>query len=331
MLSCPQGAVAQDLIGKITDMDSARTPLFMAEVAQMQNGKTITTYKTYFDGTFRMKVKPDQTYQLKVSFAGRSDTTVTISVDKHGTLYSGTLFISLHKDGLRLTGFIMDLVQDIPIRDACIILRNVMTRREDRITTDATGAYNLKMDYETNYTLKIDKMSPGIMNKYQDTSFNISTIGFNTPLDFRLDIKLGPTNGYTAPRPEYDSHAKPGNRNLKPILQVIGARDTILKHEQDSIVASLSTRLSRKDSAIASLDKRINEIKVNSDNKVALRGSDEEQMKKDEEAAKMRAEVERRKQQLVDEQKRKDLESSEADLKISTKNWLTKKVSKTKY
>ena len=316
ILLCSEGAAAQDLIGKITDQDSAHSPLFMAEVDQMQDGKTIATYKTYFDGTFRIKVKPNQNYELKVSFAGRSDTTVSISVDKHGTLYTGTLFISLRKDGLRLTGFILDDVQDIPIKDANIILRNVMTRKEDRFTTDVSGSYNLKMDYETNYTLRIDKMSPGIMNKYEDTSFNISTIGFNKPLDFRLDIKLGPTNGYVAPRPEYDPHSKPINRNLKPSLVVLGARDSIQKHIQDSVVAALSLELTKKDSAITSIDQRINAInKTKNEPKVALRDMDADEKKKQEDAAKMAQEVENRKRELLEEQKKKDLEKAEADLK----------------
>ena len=318
LLLCSYGAKAQDLIGKITDQDSVHSPLFMAEVTQMQDGKTIATYKTYFDGTFRIKVKPNQSYDLKVSFPGRSDTIVTISVDKHGTLYTGTLFISLRKDGLRLTGFILDQVQDIPIKDACIILRNVMTRKEDRYTTDVNGSYNLKMDYETNYTLRIDKMSPGILNKYEDTSFNISTIGFNKPLDFRLDIKLGPTNGYIAPRPEYDPHAKHVNRNLKPSLVVLGSKDSVQKRIQDSIVLSLNIQLTRKDSAIASIDKQIHAAisKTNNEPKVALRYMDaDEKKKQDEEAARMAQEVEARKRELAEEQKKKDLEKAEADLK----------------
>ena len=61
MVLC-SGMKAQDLVGKVTDMDSARSPLFLAEIAQMQDGHTIATYKTYFDGTYRLKVKPSQTY-----------------------------------------------------------------------------------------------------------------------------------------------------------------------------------------------------------------------------------------------------------------------------
>jgi hypothetical protein len=315
ILICAQFAHAQDLVGKITEQDSMHTPLFMAEVTQMQDGKTIAIYKTYFDGTYRIKVKPSQTYQLKVSFPGRTDTTVSISVDKHATLYSGTLFISLRRDGLRLTGFILDQIQDIPIKDASIILRNVMTRQEDRFMTDINGSYNLKMDYETNYTLKIDKMSPGIFNKYQDTSFNISTIGFNKPLDFRLDIKLGPTNGYIAPRPEYDPRAKHINRNLKPAFMVFGTKDSVLKRQQDSVIAALNQKLNSKDSLIASLDKRLSDINKAKTDKIALKDMDAEDKKKDEEITRMNQEADSIKLQLADDQKKRDIEKAEADLK----------------
>ena len=191
-----------------------------------------------------------------------------------------------------------------------------MTRKEDRFTTDVNGSYNLKMDYETNYTLRIDKMSPGILNKYEDTSFNISTIGFNKPLDFRLDIKLGPTNGYVAPRPEYDPHAKPVNRNLKPSLVVLGSKDSVQKRVQDSIVMSLNLQLTKKDSAIASIDKQIHAAinKANNEPKVALRDIDPEEKKKLEDA-RMAQEVEARKRELAEEQKKKDIEKAEADLK----------------
>ncbi len=314
LLLCCYQAPGQDLIGRVTDQDSARTPLFMAEVAQIQDGKTIATYKTYFDGTYRIKVSPGQSYQLRVTFAGRSDTTVAISVDKHGVLYTGTLFISMRKDGMRLTGYILDQAQDIPIKDACIILRNVMTRKEEKYTTDVNGNYNLKMDYETNYTLRIDKMSPGILNKYQDTSFSISTIGFNKPLDFRLDIKLGPTSGYIAPRPEYDPKAKPVNRNLKPALVVLGAKDSIQKKHQDSIVAELSRKLNVKDSVIASIDKRIHDINDNKKAKVVLKDLDPEEKKQYDQDHKPATEIDNTKLRLAEEQKKKDIEKAEADL-----------------
>ena len=317
------GIRAQDLVGKISDNDTLRTPLFLAEITQLQGEQVVATCKTYFDGTFRIKVKPSQSYKVKVSYPGRTDTTVSIVVDKRGTLTSGSLFISLRKDGLRLMGFILDKEQDIPLKEVSITLKNVMTRREEKYFTDINGYYNLKMDYETNYTLKIDKLSPGIMNKYQDTSFNISTIGFNKPVDFKLDIKLGPTNGYIAPRPDYDPRAKARNRNLKPILQVLGTRDSVKRREQDSIVNVLALKMNVKDSVIASLDKRISQINKEKENaKVALRTDESpkketkpikpeitaaDQKKKDEDEKMMQMETARRKQQL---------EKSEADLKV---------------
>ena len=225
---------AQTLTGKVTDTDSALTPLFQATVLQMKNGKTVSTYKTYFDGTYQIKVSKGQTYQLKFSYPGKADTSVSITVDKKGMLSNGTLFISLQKDGLRLSGFVMDQAQDIPIQDAYIILRNVMTRKEIKYITGSDGAYNLRMDYETNYTVRIDKLSPGILNRYSDTSFIISTIGFNKPAEYRMDIKLRPASGYTIPRPEYDPTADPDNKNIKPVIMVVGRKDSLQKRNPES-------------------------------------------------------------------------------------------------
>ena len=236
----------------------------------MQEGKVIASYKTYFNGTYRLKVKPNQTYQLKMHFGGREDTTVTIITDKHGTVISGTLSVVLHKDGLRLMGYIIDRMEDIPIKEAGLILKNVMTRREDKYFTDVNGYYNLRMDFETNYSLKVDKRSPGIMNKYQDTSFNISTIGFNQALDFRFDIKLGPSTSTTTARKDYDPHSIPSNKNLKPVIQVLGAKDSIKLREQAAVLASVSKQVHDKDSVIAMISSRIDSIKkVKDEPKVA--------------------------------------------------------------
>ena len=309
LLLCSQSTMAQDLIGKVTDQDAAQTPLYMAEVDQIQNGKIIASYKTYFDGTYHLKVTPGQTYQLRASFPGRTDTTVSISVDKHGALYTGTVYISLRKDGMRLTGYVLDGAQDLPIRDACIILRNVMTRKEERHTTGTDGSYNLKMDYETNYTFKIDKMSPGIINKYQDTSFNISTIGFNKPLDFRLDIRLRPSTENTTPRPEYDLNAKPDNRNLKPALMVLGVKDSLQKHKQDSLVSVLNKKLHAKDSVIASLDKRIIDIrKTNNEGNTTLVSVDTSAKRISELAKKREQKTDSLKQHLAEEHQKAEVE-----------------------
>ena len=229
-----QESDAQTLMGKVTDSDSALSPLFQATVIQMQNGKTVGTYKTYFDGTYQIKVGKGQAYQLKFSYPGKADTSVSITIDKKGNLANGTLFITLQKDGLRLSGFVMDQAQDIPIQDAYIILRNVMTRKETKYITGFDGAYNLRMDYETNYTVRVDKLSPGILNRYTDTSFIISTIGFNKPAEFRMDIKLRPASGYIIPRPEYDPTANPDNKNIKPVIMVMGRKDSLQKKGPES-------------------------------------------------------------------------------------------------
>ncbi len=303
------GATAQDLVGKITDADSAATVLYQAEVTQSQGDKVIGVYKTYFDGTFHIKVKANQTYQIKASYPGRRDSTVTISVDKNGTLYKGTLFISLHKDGLRLMGYVIDRDQDIPIKDAGILIRNVMTRKEDKYITDVNGYYNLKMDFETNYTFRIDKRSPGIVNRYQDTSFNISTIGFNQPLDFKLDIKLGPAAGVTTARPGYDPYAKPDNKNLKPVVEVYGMKDSTKIREQAAALAELEHKLTGKDSVIASLDKRINDInQAKKDQATALNAANEQKKKDQDAAAKQKAEQDLKTK--MEEQKKKDEEAA---------------------
>lgn len=291
LLICSLRAVSQELAGKISDSDSAGTALYQAVVTQSQAGKTIATYKTYFDGTYHVKVKPNQIYQLTASYPGRKDSTVSIAVDRNGTLIGGTVLIALKKNGLRLMGYVLDRDEDLPIKDAGIVVRNVMTRREEKYFTDVNGYYNLKMDFETNYTFKIDKRSPGIINKFQDTSFNISTIGFNQPLDFRFDIKLGPAEGFIKARPQYDPYAKPENKNLKPVVEVIGKRDTAKLREQAAALAELNKKLNSKDSAIAAISKKIEDInQTRKDEKTAANIEDQ---KKKTEAAKQKEEQEK--------------------------------------
>ncbi|MCW3124514.1 MAG: hypothetical protein JWO03_172, partial [Bacteroidetes bacterium] len=301
--------MSQELVGKVTDSDSAATALYQAEVTQSQGGKVIATYKTYFDGSYHLKVKPNQAYQIKATYGGRRDSTVTISVDKNGMLISGTLVLSLYKNGLRLMGYVLDREEDLPIKEAGILIRNVMTRKEDKYFTDVNGYYNLKMDFETNYTFKIDKRSPGIINKYQDTSFNISTIGFNQPLDFRFDIKLGPAEGFTKARPQYDPYAAPDNKNLKPVVQVVGKKDSLKQHDKETALAELDKKLNSKDSAIASINKKLEDInQAKKEEKTALNTDD--QGKKKEDDAKLKAEHDKQA-----EAKRKELEKAEAAIK----------------
>jgi hypothetical protein len=323
---CSLRAVSQELLGKITDSDSAGTALYQAEVTQSQGGKPIATYKTFFDGTYHIKVKPNQIYQITASYPGRKDSTVSIATDRNGTLIGGTLLIALKKNGLRLMGYVLDREEDLPIKDAGIVIRNVMTRREEKYFTDVNGYYNLKMDFETNYTFKIDKRSPGIMNKFQDTSFNISTIGFNQPLDFRFDIKLGPAEGFTKARPQYDPYAKPDNKNLKPVVEVVGKKDSAKLKEQSAALAELNKKLNSKDSAIAAISKKIDNINQNKKDEKSA-GNIEDQEKKAEAAkqkedqekadaslkAKQLAEKEQKAKQEAD--KRKEEEAKQAQIK----------------
>ncbi len=305
------GVEAQGLLGRITESDSATTVLFQAEVTQLQDGKVVGTYKTLYDGTYRIRVKPSQTYEIRATYPGRMDTSVTITTDKFGTLASGTLNMALRKNGLRLMGYIFDKEDDIPIKDAGIIIRNVMTRKEDKYFTDVNGYYNLKMDFETNYTFKIDKRSPGIINKFQDTSFNISTIGFNQPLDFRLDIRLGPATEFVKDRPEYNPYARPENKNLKPVVQVMGKKDSARVREQNAALAELDRKLGSKDSAIASIDQRLKDINTTKQDEKQASNTDREQKAK-EAAERLRAENERKTQA---ELKKREAEKAEADLK----------------
>ncbi|MBS1686901.1 MAG: hypothetical protein JSS76_19340 [Bacteroidetes bacterium] len=311
LLCSVAGAEAQGLLGKVTDNDSAATVLFQAQITQYQDGKVVGSYKTYYDGSYRIKVKPNQTYDIKATYPGRSDTTITITTDKFGTLATGSLRIALRKNGLRLMGYILDQEDDIPIKDAGIIIRNVMTRKEDKYFTDVNGYYNLKMDFETNYTFKIDKRSPGIMNKFQDTSFNISTIGFNQPLDFRLDIRLGPARDFVKERPEYDPYARPENKNLKPVVQVMGRKDSARLRQQSAAIAELDRKLGSKDSAIASIDQKLKAIDATKQDEKQALNTDRDQKEK-EAAARQRAENERKVQA---ELKKREAEKAEADLK----------------
>jgi hypothetical protein len=262
VISSSLGLYAQtELVGKVMDSDSAMNPVFQADVNVYQGDKLLQQVKTYFDGTFRIKVKASQSYKLKVSYSGYVDSITTIAVDKKGFLKSGSIQFNLQKDGMRLVGYVLDKVNDLPLADVTLLLKNVMTRREDKYFTDGNGYYNIRLDYETNYSLKIDKRSPSIFNKFQDTAIFISTIGFNSPLDFKLDIKLGPATEKLAIRKDYDPKSAPVNKTVKPIIEVYAKRDSTKIKQQQEAVAALNAKLQSKDSIIASLDRKIAERK----------------------------------------------------------------------
>jgi outer membrane protein OmpA-like peptidoglycan-associated protein len=254
---------AQEIVGIVMEADSTQSPFYQAGVKISQAEKIVFEGKTYFDGRFKYKGIPNQDYLVTASYIGYKDSSVLVKIDNNGKVVPNDFKIALKKDGLRLSGYLMGRDNDEAIRDAGIILKNVMTRQEEKIITGIDGSYNFRLEYETNYLVRVDKRSAGIMNTYQDTSFYISTIGFNQPLDFKLNIKLGPSLEYVKARAEYDPKQKPQNKNIKPAIEVYGAKDSAKLAQQALVIAGLNRELFVKDSIIANLDKKIEDIKKN--------------------------------------------------------------------
>ena len=213
---------AQDFIGYVKKADSTSSPIFQAKIEITEGDKPFKIFKTYFDGSFKFTPNKNQTYLLKISYSGYTDTTYTLTGDKNAKANVQSVTVKLKKDGMRLMGMVKSREEDFPIKSATIVVRNVMTRKEDRITTDIDGKYNFKLEYETNYKVWVDKRSTGIFNVYKDTSFYISTIGFNQPLDYKLDIFLDwmEENTTTPVREGYDASKQPANKNLKPVISI---------------------------------------------------------------------------------------------------------------
>lgn len=245
------------------EADSNQSPFYQAGIKIYQADKIVFEGKTYFDGRFKYKGIPNQDYLVTASYVGYKDSSVLVKIDNNGKVVPNDFKIALKKDGLRLSGYLMGRDNDEAIRDAGIILKNVMTRQEEKIITGIDGSYNFRLEYETNYLVRVDKRSAGVMNTYQDTSFYISTIGFNQPLDFKLNIKLGPSLEYVKARAEYDPKQKPQNKNIKPAIEVYGVKDSAKLAQQALVIAGLNRELFVKDSIIANLDKKIEDIKKN--------------------------------------------------------------------
>lgn len=217
----------KDFTGYVFVQDTAPIPSFQANVIIKQAGKTDSlVVKTYFDGSYKFPTEKEKTYTVRAYTPGYKDTTFTVTVDKKGTVNPGSLKVVLARDGMRLLGTIIDKQTGLPVADATILARNIMTRQTQKITTNKYGDYNFKLEYETNYKVWIDKYSPGIANKLQDTSFYISTVGFNMPLDFRLDIALGESIEQVIKRLGYNPYSTL-NQDLKPAVQVMGKADSI--------------------------------------------------------------------------------------------------------
>lgn len=256
---------AQEFIGYVKKADSTSSPIFQAKVEITEGDKPFKSLKTYFDGSFKFLPNKNQSYSVKITYSGYTDTTYTVISDKNGRIDVPSITVSLKKDGMRLMGVIKSREEDFPIKGATIVLKNVMTRKEDRITTDIDGRYNFKLEYETNYKVWLDKRSPGIFNLYKDTSFYVSTIGFNQPLDYQLDISLDAMPlPLTPAREGYDAIKQHVNKNIKPVAiapneekpQVIPPNDT-------SIVLESNTRKDDKE-AVKERNEKLKNIAVES-------------------------------------------------------------------
>ncbi|MCW5907893.1 MAG: hypothetical protein KIS94_08545 [Chitinophagales bacterium] len=222
-------ATAQEFVGYVKKLDSIPVAIFQAKVEIREGNDSITTLKTYFDGSYRFIAGKSKTYKLHVTHPGYTDTTFSITTDKKGNPSPATVTVILRKDGMRLLGVIKSKEDDFPIKGATISVKNVMTRKEDRVTTGIDGYYNVRLEYETMYRVSIDKRSPGVMNKYRDTTFYLSTVGFNQPFDYRLDIVLEETEDKVAPNPDY----KPvPSKATKPVVEVTGNTADTTKDEE---------------------------------------------------------------------------------------------------
>ena len=226
---------AQTYNARVFKCDAERVAVFQASYTVFKDGVFLEEGKTYFDGGLSIPYNLKSKYKITVSYPGYKDTTLVFNPSENKTTTTKIDTVCLQKNGMRLFGKLMNAAQDLPVKDAVLVLRNIMTRSEVFLTTTLDGYFNFKLDFETNYQLKVDKYSPGILNTFQDTSFYISTIGFTLPLDFKLDIYLTKARGYTNPREvsyTFDSS------KIKPVLTLSKSHvDTLIKLE-DPIVAS---------------------------------------------------------------------------------------------
>lgn len=297
--ACCSEIFAQEFHGAVKKSDSLSTSIYQAKVEITQGTEPFASLKTYFDGGYKFAPNKNQTYTIKISYPGYIDTTFSIKSDKTGKPSPEYLVVRLKKDGMRLMGAIKSAEENFPIKDACIILKNVMTRDEKRIYTGIDGAYNFKLEYETNYKVSIDKRSLGIFNKYKDTSFYISTIGFNQPLDYKLDIALDPMlYPSTTVREGYSPVKQPANANTKPMVEVSSsAKQTA---NQTASIAESSNKASEEKQPFVQEDRK----------------------KKDAQdaVAKLQAELEQTKRQLEDLKKKEAEKKTVGGASISSGN-----------
>jgi hypothetical protein len=214
----------QDFTGFVKNDDGSATAIYQAKIEITEAGRVVSSLKTYFDGSFKFSASKNQQYTIHISYPGCVDTAYTITTDNKGRPDPAMVTVKLKKDGMRLVGSVKSAGDDFPIKDVTVIVKNSMTRGEERQTTGVAGRYNFKLDYETNYMVNVDKRSPGVFNKYRDTTVYVATVGFNQPIDYKMDLILIPDTRQQVEMPEgYNSSKVPVNTNLKPIVSLTGA------------------------------------------------------------------------------------------------------------
>ena len=235
---------AQMFSGKVIRCDQEKAPIYKA-ICSAINGSDTLTVQTYFDGGFKLSLKPSSSYIISVGYIGYKDTVITVNTDRKGSPSVNNIVFCLKKDGMRLMGNLYSNDDDIPINNAGLILKNILTRQETRCTTGIDGYYNFKLDYESNYQLKIDKYSEGIMNIYQDTSFYISTIGFNLPLDFKLNVRLIKAREVVKPKPDKATLASSRDAQVKKTgstTNIAAKSDTLLISNPSPVSATTKAK-----------------------------------------------------------------------------------------
>lgn len=271
---------SQDFTGTVKKNDSLSAPIYQANVDILEGGKPFKMLKTYFNGTYKFTPAKSQTYKIHITYTGYTDTTFEVSTDKNGALNANNVLVKLKKDGMRLMGVVKSAEEDFPIQGAVVVLKNIMTRLESRQTTGIDGAYNFKLDYETNYKFSFDKRSTGIINKYKDTTFYFSTVGFNIPLDYKLNVALDPVlyaqtdvrEGYdptTAKNPKTNPVVTTALTKEKELVPFAETKQPFIAAEKlkiaDDKIAQLQAELEKALKEIEALRKRELEAKKTPD------------------------------------------------------------------
>ncbi len=336
LMSFSYNSIAQVFSGKVVKCDLEKAPIYKA-VCTAINGADTLVVSSYFDGGFKFNLKRLSTYAIIVSYVGFKDTVVYIKTDNRGNPNINNVVFCLKKDGMRLLGNLYRNEDDLPISNAVLILKNILTKQEARYTTGIDGYYNFKLDYESNYQLKVDKYSEGIMNIYQDTSFYISTIGFNLPLDFKLNVRLSKARELVKPKPIKDviaiTQVAPEKKMIFPeqntkqdtvILANVNpasaaAHKGVKKHTKGKVGSETNAndKVQRKETAVASV-KHTKELEPKKRTKITSTQSQlsmEDSLKiKEKIILEAQKELERQNQLALERQKREAYEASQRDM-----------------